>query len=209
MHKLILVLTMLATVPISAGALVAAELTSTGPLSGSSVGGIHGTGDAIVLAGGMGGSGTGGGVGGGSTGGAKGGSSAGMGGGSTAGGGMGGGATTGGGMGGGTTGGGMGGGATTGGNTGGSTGGGMGGSTGGGMGGSTGGGTGGSPAPSFGANNSSDWPGNSAQSSYYTYQCTTPAGVCSFVAPAALRSSSLSPGARCACAVGQPEGQVR
>jgi hypothetical protein len=193
MHKLILVLTMLATIPISDGALVAAELTSAGPLSGSSVGGIHGAGDAIVLAGGMGGSGTGGGMGGGSTGGAKGGSSAGMGGGSTAGGGMGGGATTGGGMGGSTTGGGMGGGATTGGSTGGSTGGGM----------------FGSPAPSFGANNSSDWPGNSAQSSYYTYQCTTPAGVCSFVAPAALRSSSLSPGARCACAVGQPEGQVR
>ncbi len=111
-------------------------------------------------------------------------------------------ATTGGGMGGGTTGGGMGGGSTGGGMGGGTTGGGMGGGT-------TGGGMFGSPAPSFGANNSSDWPGNSAQSSYYTYQCTTPAGVCSFVAPASLRSSSLSAGARCACAVGQPEGKVR
>ena len=186
MHKLILVLMMLTTVPISAGALVATELSSAGPLSGSSAVGIHGTGDAIVLAGGMGGSGTGGGMGGSTIGGGKGGSSVGGGmGGSTAGGGMGSGATGGGG----TTGGGMGSG-----------------TTGGGMG---GGGMFGSPAPSFGANNSSDWPGNSAQSSYYTYQCTTPAGVCSFAAPAALRSTSLRAGARCACAVGQPEGQIR
>jgi hypothetical protein len=101
------------------------------------------------------------------------------------GGGMGGGATTGGGMRGGTIGGGMGGGATTGGMGGGATTGGMGGGT------------------------TGDLPGNSAQPSYYTYQCTTPAGGCSFVAPASLRSSSLRAGARCSCSDGLSEGQVR
>jgi hypothetical protein len=139
-------------------------------------------------------------MGGGSTGGSTGG---GMGGGST-GGGMGGG-STGGGMGGGSTGGGMGGGSTGGGMGGGSTGGGMGGgSTGGGMGGMFG-----SPAQSFGGSGSSASPENNAQPSYYTYQCATPVGGCSFAAPAALRSTSLRAGARCACAVGQPEGQIR
>ena len=89
-----------------------------------------------------------------------------------------GGGTTSGGMGGGGTSGGMGGGGTTGGMGSGGTTGGMGGSgaTGGGIGGgTTGGGMFGTPAPSFGTNGSSDWPGNSAQSSYYTYQCATPA----------------------------------
>ena len=73
---------------------------------------------------------------------------------------------------------GMGGGTTSGGMRGGTTGG-MGGSgaTGGGMGGGTTGvGMFGTPAPSFGTNGSSDWPGNSAQPSYYTYQCATAAG---------------------------------
>jgi len=64
---------------------------------------------------------------------------------------------------------GMGGGTTSGGMRGGPTGG-MGG------GGTTGGGVFGTPAPSFGTNGSSDWPGNSAQPSYYTYQCATAAG---------------------------------
>jgi len=97
------------------------------------------------------------------------------------GGGTGGGATTGG-MGGATT-GGMGGGATTGGMGGGATTGGMGGGT------TTG--------------------GNNAQPSYYTYQCATPAGGCSFVAPASFRSSSLRAGAPCSCADGQRQGQLK
>jgi hypothetical protein len=57
------------------------------------------------------------------------------------------------------------------------------------------------------AGGSPSW--NSPQPAYYTYQCVTPAGQCSFTAPAALRSSSLQAGARCACAAGQPEGRVR
>jgi hypothetical protein len=100
---------------------------------------------------------------------------------------------------------GMGGGNTTGG---------MGGGTTGGMGRGTGGGWGGfgdmtSPAAGgFGtAGGSPSW--NSPQPAYDTYQCVTPAGQCSFTAPAALRSSSLQAGARCACAAGQPEGRVR
>jgi hypothetical protein len=52
-------------------------------------------------------------------------------------------------------------------------------------------------------------PGTSVQPAYYTYECVTPGGQCSFAAPAALRSTSLRAGARCACAVGQPEGQIR
>ena len=106
---------------------------------------------------------------------------------------------------------GMGGGTTSGGMRGGTTGGMGGGGTTGGMGGggTTGGGVFGTPAPSFGTNGSSDWPGNSAQSSYYTYQCATPAGACSFVAPASLRSSSLRAGARCSCAEGQSQGQIK
>ena len=82
-----------------------------------------------------------------------------------------------------------------------------GGSTGGGMGGgSTGGGMFGSPTQSYRGSAS---PADNAQPAYYTYQCTTPVGGCSFAAPAALRSTSLRAGARCACAVGQPEGQIR
>jgi hypothetical protein len=180
MYKLVPVLALIATVPISIDTLAAAELYSPGRLSGPSAVGIHGPDPAVVFVAG-GGGGTGGGRGGGSTGG-------GMGGGST-GGGMGGGSTGGGSTGGGSTGGGMGGGSTGG--------------------GSTGGGMFGSPAQSFGGSGSSDWPGNSAQPSYYTYQCATPVGGCSFTAPAALRSTSLRAGARCACAVGQPEGQIR
>ena len=83
---------------------------------------------------------------------------------------------------------------------GGMTGGGMGGMTGGGMGGMTGGMggmTGGGP------------PGNSVQPSYYNYQCATQAGVCSFVAPASLRSSSLRAGARCSCSDGRSQGQIK
>jgi hypothetical protein len=184
MHKFVPVLALIVTVPVSAGALVATELRSVGPFSGNSEVGIHSRDTAVVFVAGMGGGSTGGGMGGG-----------GMGGGTT-GGGMGGG-TTGGGMGGGTTGGGMGGGNTSGGMGGGNTSGGM------------GGGMFGNPAPSFGRGGSSDWPENNPPPAYYTYECVTPGGQCSFTAPAALRSSSLQSGARCACAVGQPEGRVR
>ena len=99
-------------------------------------------------------------------------------------------------------GGGTGGGATTGG---------MGGATTGGMGGgaTTGGGMFNGPASNFGTNGSSDWPGNNARPSYYTYQCATPAGGCSFVAPASLRSSSLRAGARCSCSDGLSQGQIK
>jgi hypothetical protein len=215
MYKLVPVLALIATVPISIYPLVAAELYSPDHLSGPSAVGIHGPDAAVVFVAGMGGGGTGGGMGGVSKGGGN--TGGGMGGGSTSGsmgsgstgGGMGGG-STGGGMGGGSTGGGMGGGTTGGGMGGGSTGGGMGGgSTGGGMGGNTSGGMFGSPAPSFGRSGSSDWPGNSVEPAYYTYECVAPGGQCSFAAPAALRSTSLRAGARCACAVGQPEGQIR
>ena len=92
-------------------------------------------------------------------------------------------------------GGGMGGGATTGGMGGGTTTGGMGGGT-------TTGGMGGGAT-------TGDWPGNNAQTSYYTYQCATPAGGCSFVAPASLRSSSLRAGARCSCSDGLSQGQLK
>jgi hypothetical protein len=78
------------------------------------------------------------------------------------------------------------------------TGGGMGGMTGGGMGGMTGGGMTGGGSP-----------GSSAQPSYFTYQCATRAGACSFVAPASLRSSSLRPGARCSCSDGLSRGQIK
>ena len=73
-------------------------------------------------------------------------------------------------------------------------------------GGGTGSGMFGSPTQSYGGSAS---PADNAQPAYYTYQCTTPVGGCSFAAPAALRSTSLRAGARCACAVGQPEGQIR
>jgi len=176
MYKLVPVLALIATVPISIDALVAAELYPPSRLSGLSAVSIHGPDAAVVFVAGMGGGGTGGGRGGG------------MGGGST-----------GGGMGGGSTGGGMGGGSTGGGMGGGNTGGGIGG-------GNTGGGMFGSPTQSYGGSAS---PADNAQPAYYTYQCTTPVGGCSFAAPAALRSTSLRAGARCACAVGQPEGQIR
>jgi hypothetical protein len=121
--------------------------------------------------------------------------------------GMGGGGTIGG-MGGGGTTGGMGGGGMTGGMGGGGTTGGMGGGGMGASGGMTGfGGMTGAAGGSF--STTGDPPGNSVQPAYYTYECVTPGGQCSFAAPAALRSTSLRAGARCACAVGQPEGQVR
>lgn len=102
--------------------------------------------------------------------------------------------------------------------------GGMGGGTGGGMGGMSGmgggattGGMGGgmfgggmpnNPAPSLGTSSSSVSPANSAQPSYYTYQCAIPGGGCSIVAPASLRSSSFRPGARCSCSDGLSQGQI-
>ena len=112
-----------------------------------------------------------------------------------------------GGMGGGATTGGMGGGATTGGMGGGATTGGMG--SGAPTGGKFGGGMFNNPPPSFGTNSGSGWPGDNAQPSYYTYQCVTSSGQCSFVAPASLRASSLRVGARCSCSDGQSQGQVR
>jgi len=116
-------------------------------------------------------------------------------------------------MGGGAATGGMDGGAATGGMGGGTTTGGMdGGAAAGGMGGGAFGGVGGAgfnnPDAGFGATNSSGWPDNSAQPSYYTYQCLTPSGQCSFVALASLRTSSLRAGARCSCSDGQSQGQV-
>ena len=120
-----------------------------------------------------------------------------------------------GGMGGGATTGGMGGGAMTGGMGGGVTGGMGGGATTGGMGSGAptgsmfGGGMFNNPPPSFGTNSGSGWPGDSAQPSYYTYQCVTSSGQCSFVAPASLRARSLRVGARCSCSDGQSQGQVR
>ena len=74
-----------------------------------------------------------------------------------------------------------------------------GGATTGGMGGATTGGMGGGATTG----------GNNAQPSYYTYQCATPAGGCSFVAPASFRSSSLRAGAPCSCADGQRQGQLK
>jgi hypothetical protein len=115
---------------------------------------------------------------------------------------MGGGATTGG-MGGGATTGGMGGGATTGGMGGGTTTGGMGGGT------TTGGMGGGTTTGSMGGGMTGGLPGSNAQPSYFTYQCATPAGACSFVAPASLRSSSLRAGARCSCSDGLSQGQIK
>ena len=112
-----------------------------------------------------------------------------------------------GGMGGGATTGGMGGGATTGGMGGGATTGGMG--SGAPTGSMFGGGMFNNPPPSFGTNSGSGWPGDSAQPSYYTYQCVTSSGQCSFVAPASLRARSLRVGARCSCSDGQSQGQVR
>jgi hypothetical protein len=92
---------------------------------------------------------------------------------------------------------------------GGMTGGGMGGMTGGGMGGMTGGGMGGMTGGGMGGMTGGGSPGNSVQPSYYNYQCATQAGVCSFVAPASLRSSSLRAGARCSCSDGRSQGQIK
>lgn len=49
---------------------------------------------------------------------------------------------------------------------------------------------------------------NPAPADNYTYQCVTPAGRCSFVAPAALRANSLRSGADCGCGGGQPQGRI-
>src|SRR5271166_4692876 len=179
MHKLLPLLTLIVAAAISIGRPVAAEWRFAGPLSSPFATDAAGSDAPVVLVAGKGG---------------------GTGGGGTTGGGMGAG-PTGGGMGGPATGGGMGGGATGGGMGGGTTGGGMGsGMTGGGM---------FRPAPSFGTSGNGEWPGNSAQPSYYTYQCATSAGGCSFVAPASLRSSSLRVGARCSCSDGLSQGQIK
>ena len=191
MHKLLPLLGLILTASLPEGLPAAAAWRFAGPLPSTFVSGGSGRGAVVVLVAGKGG---------------------GMGGGATTGG-MGGGATTGG-MGGGAMTGGMGGGAATGGMGGGATTGGMGGGAAtGGMGGGAFGGTGGGmfndSAASFGTNNSSGWPGDSAHSSYYTYQCVTPTGQCSFVAPASLRASSLRAGARCSCSDGLSQGQVK
>lgn len=49
---------------------------------------------------------------------------------------------------------------------------------------------------------------SSAPPDNYTYQCVTPAGRCSFVAPAALRANSLRSGADCGCGGGQQQGRI-
>jgi hypothetical protein len=124
-------------------------------------------------------------------------------------GGMGGGGTAAGGMtGGGTGAGGTGAGGMTG---GGMTGGGMGGGgmTGGGMtDGMGGGGITGAPAANFGGGDGAQ-PESAAPSAYYTYQCVTPTTQCSFAAPASLRSTSLSAGARCSCSGGRSDGHIK
>jgi hypothetical protein len=200
MDKLLPRLVLIVTASISVSGPATAESRLAGPSPSTFMTGPGTT--AIVLAAGMGG-GTTGGMGGGTTGGMGGSTTGGMGGSTT--GGMGSGSTTGG-MGGGSTTGGMGGGSATGGIGGGSTTGGMGWGTGGGW-----GGFGDMTSPAAGgfgtAGGSPSW--NGSQPAYYTYQCVTPSGQCSFTAPAALRSSSLQAGARCSCAVGQSEGRVR
>jgi hypothetical protein len=102
--------------------------------------------------------------------------------------------------------------------------GGMGGGSAGGMGGGTGGGMGGASAGGMGGGNFGggmfhgqptdfDGPGQEPWGSAsprdtFTYQCITPAGRCSFVAPASLRASSLRSGAECGCSGGQTTGRV-
>ena len=76
-------------------------------------------------------------------------------------------------------------------------------------GGMIGGGMPNNPAPSLGTNSGSGSPANSAQPSYYTYQCAIPGGGCSIVAPASLRSSSFRSGARCSCSNGLSQGQIK
>jgi hypothetical protein len=189
MHKLLPLLPLIVTASISVGRPAAAEWRLAGPLSHHFATDMAGSDAAVVPVAGKGGGGTGGGA-----------MTGGMGGGAATGG-MGGGATTGG-MGGGAATGGMGGGAATGGMGGGAATGGMGG-------GMFGGEMPNNPAPSLGTNSSSGSPVNSAQPSYYTYQCATPGGGCSIVAPASLRSSSFRPGARCSCSDGLSQGQIK
>jgi hypothetical protein len=99
---------------------------------------------------------------------------------------------------GGMGGGGMGGGGMTG-----------GGMTGGGMtGGMGGGGITRAPAANFGGGDGAQ-PESAAPSAYYTYQCVTPTTQCSFAAPASLRSTSLSAGARCSCSGGRSDGHIK
>jgi len=179
MDKLLPLLALIVMASISVGPSAAGEPRFAGPPSHPFATDAAEGDAAVVLVGGMGGGATTGGMGGGAM-------TGGMGGGVT--GGMGGGATTGG-MGGGATTGGMGSGAPTG--------------------SMFGGGMFNNPPPSFGTNSGSGWPGDSAQPSYYTYQCVTSSGQCSFVAPASLRASSLRVGARCSCSDGQSQGQVR
>ena len=198
MDKLLPLLALIVTASISVGPSAAGESRFAGPPSHPFATDAAEGDAAVVLVGGMGGGATTGGMGGGAT-------TGGMGGGATTGG-MGGGAMTGG-MGGGAMTGGMGGGPMTGGMGGGAATGGMG--SGAPTGGMFGGGMFNNPPPSFGTNSGSGWPGDSAQPSYYTYQCVTSSGQCSFVAPASLRASSLRVGARCSCSDGQSQGQVR
>ena len=198
MDKLLPLLALIVMASISVGPSAAGEPRFAGPPSHPFATDAAEGDAAVVLVGGMGGGATTGGMGGGAT-------TGGMGGGATTGG-MGGGALTGG-MGGGATTGGMGGGATTGGMGGGAATGGMG--SGAPTGGMFGGGMFNNPPPSFGTNSGSGWPGDNAQPSYYTYQCVTSSGQCSFVAPASLRARSLRVGARCSCSDGQSQGQVR
>ena len=73
----------------------------------------------------------------------------------------------------------------------------------------TGGMGGGTTTGGMGGGMTGDWPGSNAQPSYFTYQCATPAGACSFVAPASLRSSSLRVGARCSCSDGLSQGRIK
>ncbi len=63
------------------------------------------------------------------------------------------------------------------------------------------------PVDNF-ARPSEDQPAGGGQPANYTYQCLTPAGRCSFVARAALRSSSLRSGADCVCGDGSARGRV-
>jgi hypothetical protein len=88
--------------------------------------------------------------------------------------------------------------------------GGMGGGPGGGMGGGIGArylgdGRFGGPMGDFNQQARGSSEGDSAPENY-TYQCITPVGRCSFVAPAWLRASSLRSGAGCGCGAGQDRG---
>ena len=49
----------------------------------------------------------------------------------------------------------------------------------------------------------------SGSSDSYSYQCVTPVGYCSFVAPAWMRASTLRSGSDCACNGGQTRGRVQ